>query len=73
MASPSVSSTSRTESRTNGVVSKATSALRPGGKLFESDASSFFARSPTSSALAVGSWSTPIPTAGRPLCRVIVE
>ena len=61
IASTSVFSTSRMESPTKVVVSKAMAYFRPGGNRFDSRASSARTALSTSSALAVGNWLTPMP------------
>ena len=66
MASASVTSTSRIESPTTVVASKAMAYLSPGGKLLESSASAAMALRSTSRALALESCSTPMPSASRP-------
>ncbi len=65
MATASVTSTSRIESPTTVVESKAMAYSRPGGKLFDSSASAALALLSTSRALAFESCSTPIPSASR--------
>ena len=64
-ASDRVMSTSRIDSPTTVVVSKAMAPLRPGGKRFDSRSSSAFTALSTASALALGSWKTAKPIAGK--------
>ncbi len=64
IACTSVISTSRIDSPTTVVVSKATVPLRPGGKRCARRSSSVLIALSTSSALALGSWKTAKPTAG---------
>jgi hypothetical protein len=66
MARPRVSSTSRMESPTTVVESKAMAYFRPGGKLLESSTSAAFAARSTSSELAFESCATPMPSASCP-------
>ena len=66
IASSSVVTTSRIDSATTVVVSKATSIFSPGGKRCDSRSISASTSRYTCSALAVGSCSTPKPTASRP-------
>ena len=66
IACASVFSTSRMESWTTSVVFSAIWYLRPGGNRSSSRVSSASIALATSSALAVGSWITPNPTAGTP-------
>src|SRR5712672_2874657 len=61
--------TSRIDSLTTLVVSKAIAYFNPGGNVFESFRNSAFAALSTSSAFAPGSWVTPMPTASWPLNR----
>src|SRR5438046_3835703 len=65
IASASVVTTSRIDSETTLVVSNATSTLSPGGKRADSLLSSASTSRYTCSELAVGSCSTPTPTASR--------
>src|SRR3984893_11131251 len=67
MACSNVISTSRMDSLTTLVVSKAIAYFSPGGKFLESFRNSAFAALSTSSAFAPGSCVTPIPTASCPL------
>src|SRR6266436_1655713 len=67
MACNSVISTSRMDSLTTLVVSKATAYFSPGGKFFDSRRNSAFAALSTPSAFAPGSCVTPIPAASCPL------
>ena len=66
IAMASVTSTSRIESPTTVVESKAIAYCKPGGKLFASSASAAFACLSTSSAFAFDSCSTPMPRASCP-------
>ena len=66
MARPRVHSTSRMESPTTVVESKAMAYSRPGGKLFDNSASTALAFLSTSRALALESCMTPMPIASRP-------
>src|ERR1019366_5118622 len=67
MAWPRVETTSRMDSPTASVVSKASSYFMPGGKRLERRSSSAMQRRSTSRALAVESWVMPMPTESRPL------
>ncbi len=67
IASPSVRTTSRMESPTTVVVSKAITYFMPGGKVFDTLARAALASRSTSSALALLSCCTPIPTVSIPL------
>ena len=69
IASTSVLRTSLIDSSTTCVVLKATWYFRPGGKVADSRSSSARTSRSTSSALAVGSWMTPKPTASMPWKR----
>jgi len=66
MASARVTRTSRMESPTTVVESKATAYLRPGGKLLESSTSLALHCASTSSALALDNCMIPMPMASRP-------
>src|SRR5260221_405456 len=67
IACSSVIITSRIDSLTTLVVSKAIAYFSPGGKFFQSRRNSAFAALSTSSAFAPGSCVTPMPTASCPL------
>ena len=69
IASTSVISTSRIDSSTTCVVLKAIWYFMPGGKSADSRSISALTSRSTSSALAVGSWMTPNPTASKPWKR----
>ena len=63
----SVQSTSRIESPTTVVESKAMAYFSPGGKLFDNSTSAALAARSTSSALAFDNCSTPMPFASSPM------
>ena len=67
MASSKVLTTSRMESPTTVVVSKATTYLMPGGNAFDNSSSTALAALSTASAFALESCCTPMPTASCPL------
>src|SRR5208283_1658023 len=67
IAWPRVETTSRMDSLTASVVSKASSYFMPGGKRLERRSSSALHRRSTSRALAVESWVMPMPTDSCPL------
>jgi len=73
MATPRVKRTSFSDSLTTRVVSKAIRNFTPGGKRLINRSSSAVTAFFTASALALGSWYTPRPTASRPLKRSRLE